>query len=129
MKTFAEVAAWHAGALEQFGDPAAPVCQIFVRWQEGLDGADRGEDVVVGPIDGGLRLVLGPRSSLPVRIKSGEPQISDEYELSAFGAELVVDGVWALTPSLNVEGVIHAFLVVYGVPDPAPWETWILLPT
>jgi hypothetical protein len=36
--------------------------------------------------------------------------------------ERIVPGVWALNPSLNIPGVIHVFVLLYGVPNPAPWE-------
>lgn len=32
-------------------------------------------------------------------------------------------GVWKLAPSVTVPGMLHAFITIVGVPDPAPWET------
>ena len=32
-------------------------------------------------------------------------------------------GVWDLDPSLHVPTQIHAFLVLIGAPEPAPWST------
>lgn len=34
-------------------------------------------------------------------------------------------GVWKLAPSVTVPGMLHAFITIVGVPDPAPWETII----
>jgi hypothetical protein len=57
----------------------------------------------------------------------GEPEMT-EHGVLTYGAERVTAGVWAITPSLNVVGVIHGFVVIHGVPDPAPWERLIVLP-
>lgn len=59
---------------------------------------------------------------------NGNYELNEHGELTKYGAELVTKGVWAISPSLNAEGVIHAFLVLYDVPDPAPWERGIALP-
>jgi hypothetical protein len=123
VKTFGEVATWCAGASEEFDDPSVPVCQLFFRWQEDL-ATYGGDELACGILDGEFVLVLGPGfPSLPMPVKAGQPQIRREpaVELEAYGAELVSPGVWSLAPSLNAEGLIHAFVVLYGVPDPAPW--------
>ena len=128
MKTFAEVSAWCAGALEQFGDPSIPICQLFVRWRDDLKAID-GQELTCGWLDGELVLLLGPEfRPLPMLVETGSYQVGEDGELTAYGAELVTAGVWAIKPSLNVEGAIHAFVVLYGVPDPAPWERRIVLP-
>ncbi len=31
-------------------------------------------------------------------------------------------GVWEVTPSLHVDGQIHTFITLVGVPEPAPWK-------
>ncbi len=31
--------------------------------------------------------------------------------------------VWKLSPSLTVPSVVHAYLTLVGVPEPAPWAT------
>jgi hypothetical protein len=46
--------------------------------------------------------------------------------LAAFGIIEIVPGLWHLTPSLNLPGVLHMFVVVYDVPSPAPWERRII---
>lgn len=127
MKTFAEVAEWCAGAAEQLGDPSLPVCQLFLRWQDQLV-AINGNELVCGWIDGRLVPLLGPHfPPLPMEIMPGDYELDENGELKKYGAELVTKGVWALSPSLNAEGVIHAFIVLYDVPDPAPWEQRIVL--
>ena len=42
-------------------------------------------------------------------------------ELEIFGAVNIAQGVWSLTPSLNLPGLIHCFVVLYEVPPAASW--------
>ena len=126
MRTCAEVLQWCAGAAEELGDPSAAVCQLFVRWVDDLVSFE-GEELVCGMDAGDIVLWLGPGLLFPLSLQTGGPQIEDD-ELKSFGAELITPGVWALEPSLNVPATIHGFLVLYGVPDPAPWERRIVLP-
>lgn len=129
MKKFSDVVAWCVGAAEQYADPAEPVCQLFFRWQEDVLTPDSigGEDLVCGWHDGKLVLMMGPSfPPLPVDVASGGLQLAENGALEAFGASLVTAGVWELVPSLNAPGLLHAFVVLYGVPDPAPWERRIL---
>lgn len=132
MKTFSEVAEWMRGAAEQFGDPSVPVAQLFVRWRGDMEKFHRDEfagELRCGMLDGEFAILLGrDLPPLPLPVELDGPKIGEEGELQAFGAELVTPGVWALNPSLNAQGLIHAFIVLYGVPDPAPWERRIVLP-
>jgi hypothetical protein len=127
VRTFAEVSAWCAGAAEEFGDPSLPICQLFFRWQGSLAGD--GAELICGMPEDALVLLLGPGfPPLPLPVQSGEPVVDQDGELLAYGAERVTASVWAITPSLNAVGLIHAFIVLHGVPDPAPWERRIVLP-
>jgi hypothetical protein len=130
MTTFDQVADWCAGAQEAYGDPSVPVCQLFFRWQHDLQNFDgRGGDdtLVCGMVMGEFVLVCAPSAPIPLPVRTGEPEVTDE-EVITYGAVRVLEGVWAIGPSLNVPGFIHGFVVVYGVPDPAPWERRIILP-
>jgi hypothetical protein len=120
MKTFPEVADWIIGAAERFGDPSAVVCQLFVRYLPDV-AAYRGDELVCGGAS--LALWLSPELSIPLAISRNgcAPLVNAVGELTAFAAHQVCAGVWFLTPSLNVPGTIHAFIVLYDVPDPAPW--------
>lgn len=128
MKTFSEVTEWMRGADLEFGDPSLPICQLFFRWETDLRGY-RGDELVAGiGAAGGVVAVIHPAiHRLPLPIEPDGPRIT-EGELVAFGAERITAGVWALSPSLNAEQLIHGFVVLYGVPDPAPWERRIVLP-
>lgn len=129
MKTFAEVSAWCDGAAAQFGDPSTPISQLFIRWQDDLEVID-GEDLVCGWRDGELMLLLGPEfRPLPMLVEIGSYQLDEDGYLRVYGAMRITTDVWAITPSLNVAGAIHAFVVLYGVPDPAPWERRIIVPS
>lgn len=128
MKSFAELAEWIDGAIEEFGDPSVPVCQIFVRWQQNLP-AYRGTDLACGLVNGNAALILTPAfRPLVLPLSAGDAEIGERGELVRFGAKAVTPGVWALDPSFNDPGFVHAFIVLYDVPSPAPWEQRIVLP-
>jgi hypothetical protein len=126
MRTFADVEAWIAGAGAAFGDPSVAVCQLFFRWTDNLALRER-NTLACGMSEGELELVFGP-AALSLPIKSGPPEGTEE-EVVTYGADLIVPGVWAITPSLNVPGFIHAFVVLYGVPEAAPWDRRIVEPS
>lgn len=127
MKTFQELEQWCTGAAEQFGDPSVPVCQLFLRWQDSLEALS-GEDLVCSMRATDLLLQLGSGlPPLPMPICTGKPQFAPDGELTAYGAERITTGIWSITPSLNAVGFVHAFLVLYDVPEPAPWERRIVL--
>ncbi len=131
MKTVLEVEQWCQEAAE-FGDPADAVCQLFVRYVEGnarpkspkqfldldLFCFWEGQDLV---------LFLGPGMAIPIGVRSGAEVLMPDDSVDCFGAEKISPGVWALTPSLNVPGMIHGFVVLYDVPSPAPCEQLVVL--
>ena len=121
MKTVAELNAWIVGAAQQFGDPAIPVGQMFVRFQHTIGHANT--DLIATYEHGLLLINLRVIFSevLPLELNVDGPQF-DDSGLTAFGIEKVSDGLWHLTPSLNLPDLVHAFVVVYDVPSPAPWE-------
>lgn len=137
MKTIREVVDWCNGAEAQFGDPAIPVAQIFVRYVADIDSY-RGEDLAFGfsAMTGPnadvaeLRLRLFPGESpreWPVRgvalpVAMDGPRFALD-QLLTFGVRPVAPGLWYLHPSLNIPGEIHTFVVLYDVPTPAPWDT------
>jgi hypothetical protein len=129
MTTYHEVVDWIAGAAEQFDDPATPVCQLFFRWQDNLRRIE-GDHLACGLADGDLALQFVPNfPPLPVPMGLGDYELDANGELLTYGARRITAGVWALSPSLNIEGVIHAFVVLYNVPEPALWDTRIVLGT
>jgi hypothetical protein len=59
---------------------------------------------------------------LPLPISPDGPRLTSDG-LEAFGIDRVAPSLWALTPSLNIPDFIHAFMVLYDAPNPAPWES------
>jgi hypothetical protein len=127
MKTHAEVENWIRGAAEQFGDPAVPVGQMFVRFKHqnaigiGLDdvcATYEADELVIG---------LPENTTLPLPIDTEGARFDPEKGLEAFGIKHICPGLWTLTPSLNIPGFIHVFVTVYGVPRVAPWERRIVV--
>jgi hypothetical protein len=135
MRTFTEVEDWLEGAEAEFGDPSIPVCQLFVRYIDAAQIANyRGEELVVGGANPVLWLTQ--EIAVPISIVVHENPglgtassycVNAAGELTAFAAVPVVKGVWFLEPSLHVLGLIHAFVVFYDVPEPAPWERKIII--
>lgn len=71
-------------------------------------------------LDGQTTLFVAGEA-LPMTIELGPMRLNGE-QIMAYGATRIVPGVWVLEPSLNVEELIHGFVLIHGVPDPAPWE-------
>lgn len=127
MKTLSEVARWRRTAAERFGDPSIPTCQLFLRHVTHHSQFD-GEDLVFTVDQGELFLKLERDGSwFPIAISPVGAEVDAEGDLVAFGMEQIESGLWLLRPSLNVPGLIHAFITLYRVPDPAPWEQLIVL--
>jgi hypothetical protein len=132
VKFWRDVEEWQISAAEHFDDPSIPVCQFFFRWREDLAAVIEhkawADEIVCGMIDGELVLWLGPNMpSFPMPVRLGALEV-ENGELKTYGLDQITKGAWAMDPSLNAEGVIHGFIVLHGVPDPAPWEQRIILP-
>jgi hypothetical protein len=121
-----ELDEWVDAVASAAGDPAAAVSQLFVRYTE--RAAEPGEVTALWKQESEVLMVeLEPGTVFPVQIDVDGPAIDGFGLLCAFKPKRICAGVWALTPSFNVEGVLHAFLVIHGVPDPAPWERLVIL--
>jgi hypothetical protein len=117
---------WYRGACEAFSDPSVPVCQLSFRWTDEIL-ATQDDELACGMLDGAFVLVCGTLVPIPLPVRTGEPEATDD-EVITYGAVRVLQGVWTIEPSLKIVGFIHGFVLVYGVPDPAPWERLIVLP-
>jgi hypothetical protein len=129
MKTFEAVLEWMEGSAAAFLDPAMPVCQLFFRWVDDL-AACRGDELICGLQGNDVAIILHPlHAGIALPVQSGEAEFNEEHgSVEKFGAVKIAPGLWALAPSVNIPGVIHAFVVLYGVPEPAPWERLIVMP-
>ena len=121
MKTVEQLEQWREGAERLYDDPAEPVGLVFVRYVPTLVGYDGAELVCTGASSDRLVIQLGIRTSIYLPVSTGGMD-RDGERLLAFGLEQVGPGLWYLTPSMNLPKTLHAFVVLYDVPDPAPWE-------
>jgi hypothetical protein len=114
---------------ERDDDPSSGTCLMFARWHE---ARGEGPDMVFEyspEAEGTVRLLIPMRDGpeiFPLRVTVGEPVICN-HAIEAFQMRRICAGVWAMAPSLNIPGVIHAFVVLHGVPEPAPWEQLVIL--
>jgi hypothetical protein len=126
LTTIREVAEWCEDVREDLGDPSRAVCQLFFRWVTD-PRAYRRDDLVCGLENGIVFLRIGPFAIVPVPIVCGEPLVDPAGDVVSFGATLISFGLWKVEPSLNIPGLIHAFVALHGVESPAPWERRIIL--
>ena len=128
MKTIQEVEHWRQQAEMEYGNAALPVGQLFVRYVEGdsRPTVDEYFDLFCFWENNELVLWLGPDLIVPIEV-SDKGALFDQGELRAFGASAITTGLWALTPSLNLPGVIHGFITLYDVPSIPPWVRRIVL--
>lgn len=112
---------------EDRGDAAAAVCLILARWHEGPCITTE----ITAKWDGSaVQLRIQPTRGEPVSIElkiSDEGLVIEGETLQAFGARKFTGGAWALEPSLNLPGALHAFIILTSVPDPPPWRQRIVL--
>lgn len=133
MKTFIEVMTWVADAEEQFGDAAQTCGLLFAQYKAAKAAfpptpALPTDNVYWLAQSKNALLYLTPRNCVPLVISMDGPKVNEEGVLEEFGAEQILPGVWALSPSLNMPGQFHAFVVLYDVPHPAPWSSRIIMP-
>lgn len=129
MKTVDEVLDWHDVAAREFEDPATPIGQIFPRYKAVPPEHARDELIATfTPSDDphGGTITLNECLDLSFDVDARGLPLYRGGMLVAFGLEKITDSVWSLHPSLNIPGVIHAFVVIYDVPSPAPWERKII---
>ena len=125
MRTLAELQAWRDKATEILGDPAATCGVAFFRYVR--SGPLFDPDLIFSD-EGSDLLLRFERRSAPLRIsisREGPKMLAGE--LVEFGVDRIAPGLWVLNPSLNIPGVLHAFIALYDVPDPAPWEGGLIV--
>ena len=126
MKTIDELHAWLSGAADVFGDPALTTGQVFARYRP--TGVPGGGDIVARYVTDTLILHLGLGNDLELPLDPDGPQVDEETGgLTVFGIRQISSGLWTLMPSLNMPGLIHAFVTIYDVPPIAPWESRIIV--
>jgi hypothetical protein len=130
MRTLAELQAWRDEATRILGDPAETCgCAFFryVRAGQLFASKEHDPDLVFSDEGDDLLLRFELRSP-PLRIsisRDGPKMLAGV--LVEFGVDRIAPGLWVLNPSLNSPGVLHAFIALYDVPDPAPWEGGLIV--
>jgi hypothetical protein len=125
MKTLAEVQEWCVGAEQEFGDASVPIGQVFARYTPLIP--IESDEVLASWQDGKLAILL-PVGWLPLEVDiDGARADQLTGNLEAFWIENICPGLWTLTPSLNIPGLIHVYIHVFGVPKSAPWEQKIVV--
>lgn len=111
---------------ETGGDPAEVVCQVLVPWHPDIT---RLRDVrpQYNHRERVLLLDFTHADVVPVPISESCEPVVVNGEIEAYGLRKACAGVWALAPSLLIPGLVHCYMVFHGVPDPAPWESRIIL--
>jgi len=61
-------------------------------------------------------------AAFSVPVKSNMYELRPDGSMEIFGLRQLGPGTWRVAPSVNIPGQIHAFVILCGVPDPAPWE-------
>lgn len=64
----------------------------------------------------------GARLPITIGVNPGGPCIGPTERPERYGVRRLGSGVWTLEPTLVVPDVMHAFVTITNVPDPAPWE-------
>lgn len=130
IKTFDDLREWCFSVADGLGDPSAATGNAFFEFRRSRIGPPSDLLSCTFSDRQGLLLQLGPDQPesdlLPLSIKMGESEIGVDG-VENYGMTPIIPGLWAIDPSLNVRGVLHVFVTVYGVPDPAPWEKRIVV--
>lgn len=125
MKTSEELFEWCSGAEQTFGDPAVPIGLVFLRYVPTVSGYD-GADLVATSDGDALVVRFAPEVIVRLNVSEAGPEGDDE-QLRVFGLSQIAPGLWSLCPSLHLPGFLHAWVVLYDVPVPAPWGKRIVL--
>jgi hypothetical protein len=120
---------------EATGDPAAGTCLMFVPWMPAVLTENNKPVDYVAAWDAGTGVMLldfvdgQQRRALPLEISMEPPLLRRVLEgaMVRYQARKICNGIWALNPSLNIPEMMHGYVVLHGVPDPAPWEKRIVL--
>jgi hypothetical protein len=121
MTTVDELQRWCEGSELQFGSASAAICQLYFRWVDSLLD-NRGTELVCGMLNREVHLHFADWTSpLPF------PLLTDTVKLDAYCAHRVTKGIYSVMPSLNMPDILHAFITLYDVPEPAPWERRIVI--
>jgi len=62
--------------------------------------------------------------NFPVRYgeMEGVQMVDKSYRMKSWGLRRIGPHTWAVNPSIHEPGIVHAYIVLCEVPEPAPWE-------
>ncbi len=123
VRTMEHLKRWLEGAERFFGTPDGATCMLFFKWVERPENSHARElgDLVCGNLVGSVMdLWFGPEP-LPIPVTLGQQRMTSDGQLRTFGVEGIAPGLWAVSPSLNIPDTLHGFVVLYDVPEPAPF--------
>ncbi len=124
-----EATAWQIAVHTALGDPAQRTALLCLPWMREFPPLAGGYGAsFIGHRDGrGVFEIHGfAQEAIPITFDTKGMNVEDG-ELADFGIEKLDHGTWAFSPSMNVPGLIHGFVVIHGVPHPAPWESLIVV--
>ena len=108
-----------------------PVLLLTPRWSEyvlvltglGWEDCCRVQEME-GRLVATVRAFIGVESVFfAVPVQHGDPELKpDGSSVQTFGMEKLGPGTWGLNPSVNIPELIHAFVILCEVPEPAPWK-------
>jgi hypothetical protein len=123
VRTINELKQARQWATQKFGNPCAAIFHLFFRWHDGNGMEYEGADLIASMWGGRFTLWPAKRWPLSMPVVVGPAKIADPESMAmeAWGTERLGPGVWAITPSLNQPGALHAYIVLLDVPEPPPW--------
>ena len=125
--TMKELYAFTGASFQERGDPCAQVCQMLVPWNY-MNVAEGNSYFAEWkkPEEQLLLMLLGTDDSqmfpLLLPVTEGEPEFDPDGGVARFRLSQIAPSVWVLEPSLRIPQFLHAFVVLYAVPEPAPWQ-------
>jgi hypothetical protein len=121
-----ELGSFLAAARTFTGDAAGGVVLVAMEFGDDLRlGLQSGLRADYDVPEGILVLRFGQREVL-LPVQAGDPVMLPSGGVGIFGLRRLTRDTWALDPSLEIPGELHAFVVLVGVPSPAPWERLIV---
>jgi hypothetical protein len=105
-----------------------PVLMLTPKWSETIMVDPRPEPLCCVRPDpaGGHSAVLrvtrrdGRTETLGFPVRVGTP-VGEGAAMKSWGLSRLGPGVWAVSPSIHQPGLLHAYVVLCDVPEPAPF--------
>lgn len=104
-------------------DPSQVVVDAVLTWVPGMPAKPGSGSVLRGNFFMAARNHRGQVVAFGFPVHTdGEPFDGDEKTPPRFVVYKIAPSVWKVSPSIS-HPLLHAYLTLVGVPEPAPWET------